>query len=33
MEVESWHFDGGAGAILSYHNALVLAELLEVFVC
>jgi hypothetical protein len=33
MEVESWHFDGGGGATLSYRNVLALAELLEEFVC
>jgi hypothetical protein len=33
MEVESWHFDGGAAATLSYRNALALVELLEEFAC
>jgi hypothetical protein len=33
MEVESWHFDGGAGATLSCRGALALGELLGEFVC
>jgi hypothetical protein len=33
MEVESWHFDGGAGATLSCRGALALGEPLEEFAC